>query len=91
MRAHHGITTVALAALLAGCGEREPAETRPGQADVYERIEAHTDCADLRREIDLYVGNAERAPAGDPRRVPPMAYAQAAHDRMAELGCDDQP
>lgn len=86
-----------LTLLLVGCAQNQQPQTRlsrpeprPGQADVYERIESHTDCGALRREIDLYVGNAERAPAGDPRRIPPMAYAQAAHDRMADLGCQDE-
>ena len=82
------LTVVAIAIAVAGCGKAEPVEQRPGQAAVYDRIESLQDCAQLRKEIDNAVGNAERAPAGDPHRVPPLAYAQAAYERRSELGCE---
>ena len=56
-------------------------ESRPGNPDVYERIESETDCAALQEEFDT-------AEAGPPSewKVP---YMEAADARMRELGCYD--
>lgn len=52
---------------------------RPGNAAVYERIEAETDCGALQDEFDT----AEAGPPSD-WKVP---YMEAADARMQELDC----
>lgn len=77
-----------VAVLAASCGgsDDSPSE-RPGNAAVYERIEAMTDCAELQAEFDTAMENVERHPAGASEREAPLAYATATEDRRSELGC----
>ena len=62
-------------------------EPRPGSESVYERIDSETDCAELQEEFDTAMGHADRYPPGDDRRETSLAYAEAADDRMREVGC----
>lgn len=72
-----------LAVLVASCGNSSPSDTesRPGNPEVYERIAAETDCAELQASFD-------RAYSG-PRRPWRVDYMEAADDRMREIGCYD--
>jgi hypothetical protein len=63
--------------LLAGCG------SEPGNPDVYARINAMTDCAELQREFDQADANRS-LPTDDDI---PIAYMKAADERMDEIGC----
>ncbi len=54
---------------------------RPGNAAIYERIAAETDCGALQAEFDT----AEAGPPSD-WKVP---YMEAAEARMREVGCYD--
>lgn len=65
------------------------AETRPGNPDVYARIEAMTDCGDLQEQFDIAMDSADRRDSGDPLRTASLAYAKAADDRMQKLDCYD--
>lgn len=54
---------------------------------MYDRIESVTDCAALQEEFDTAMDNAEAPTPGDPRRKASISYAEAADDRMREVGC----
>lgn len=62
-------------------------EDRPGDPEVWKRIEEGTDCDALQQEFDQATENAERREAGDPLRDLSLKYADAAEKRMNELGC----
>lgn len=66
---------------------RATTTTRIGNPDVYAKIEAMTDCAELQREFDVAMDNAERRRPGDQLRDVSMAYAKAADTRLEKLGC----
>lgn len=61
--------------------------TRPGDPAVWARIEGGTDCATLQSEFNTAMDNAERRSPGDPLRDLSMDYAEAADERMEEVGC----
>ena len=87
---HKRLAVVALALIAAACGSDDDegsAEERPGSPDVYARIEATSDCAELQTQFDTAMDNVERYEAGSPQREAPMAYAEAAEDRRQELDC----
>ncbi|HWC11810.1 MAG TPA: hypothetical protein VG455_11360, partial [Acidimicrobiales bacterium] len=63
------------------------ADEKPGNPDVYRRIEATTDCAVLQAEFELAMDHAERRQPGDPLRKVSLAYAKAADERLGEVGC----
>lgn len=65
----------------------EAEEGRPGNPTVYQRIETTEDCTVLQDEFDTAMENVERYPAGSPQRDVPMEYAEAADERMRDLGC----
>lgn len=81
-----------VAALVAGCGGNEAEESRPGLAAVYASIEAETDCATLQETFDRNMDRYElrdvdlRTQAGSPGEIE-FSYANAAQDRIADLGC----
>lgn len=58
-----------------------------GNPDVYERIEAETDCGVLQSEFDQAMNNAEARQPGDPLRDISLDYADAANARLEEVGC----
>lgn len=66
--------------------------TRPGNADVYVRIEAEADCSKLQQMFDQAYENHERDNAGG--RTEQMrwstGYMDAADERMKKLGCYDK-
>lgn len=62
-------------------------EERPGSAQVYERIEAMTDCASLQSEFDQAAANTDRYEPGNPKRAVTTSYMAAAVARMGELDC----
>lgn len=74
--------------------EAEPADGEPldedearaeGNPETFERIAAEEDCAALEKEKAAHEANAERREA---RRASILeAYADAAGERMEELGC----
>jgi hypothetical protein len=74
---------VAATVLLAGCGETD----RPGRADVYEQIQATSDCDALQETFDRNMDDVERRDPGDPLREATFSYATAANNRMDQLGC----
>lgn len=67
------------------------ATARPGNAEVYQRIEALTDCAALQREFDLAETNHGREIAAGPSRLAfaqiATSYMQAADKRLRDIGC----
>lgn len=65
----------------------EAEEERPGNPAVYERIEAMTDCAELQKEFDTAMDNADRYEPGDEQREWSIAYAEAADGQMEQNGC----
>ncbi|SNR33215.1 hypothetical protein [Blastococcus mobilis] len=77
----------ALAALTACGGSEDATEDRPGSVEVYERIEAATDCAALQTEFDTASANHDRAEAGSEQAEAATAYMKAADERMRELDC----
>ena len=90
-----------LAALaLAGCGntandnsaapsQKPAAETRPGSAVVYQRIEALTNCSALQRQFDIADRNHEiQKDRGNLSLMEAStSYMEASNARMEELGC----
>lgn len=81
------VTTTTTAAVDKPDDPEDEPDDRPGNPDVYERIETSTDCVALQAEFDTAMDNVERYEAGSPEREVPMAYAEAANDRIEELGC----
>ena len=77
------VAVVIIGLLVTAC----PTEERPGSPEVYERIEQSTDCTELQGEFDQAMDNTEARPAGDPLRDVSLSYAEAAQDRMEEIGC----
>lgn len=79
----------ALAALSTAiaCSSTPKAETKPGNPEVYASIAAQTNCTKLQESFDTSMENHDRYPAGDSRREAPLAYANAADERMKELNC----
>lgn len=73
----------------AGCGSSTSSDpaTRPGSPIVYARIERDTDCVALQREFDTAMDNADARPSGDDLRNASLSYAEAADNRMREIGC----
>jgi hypothetical protein len=62
-------------------------ENKPGDPAVYDRIESLTDCETLQGEFKIAMNNTEARLAADPLRDVSLSYAEAALDRMTELGC----
>ena len=88
LRATLALALVALS--LAGCGTSSSSDNngqRDGSPAVWARIENGTDCAALQDEFDTAMDNAEARESGDPYRDLSMDYAEAADDRMEEIGC----
>lgn len=87
----YGIALTLAVGALAACGGSEEAE-RPGMASVYADIEAETDCAALQETFDRNMDRYERRDVeartqeGSPGAIE-FAYAQAANERIEELGC----
>ena len=77
-------TLMAMAVMLIGCGG---GEGRLGEESVYERIESLDDCTALQAEFDTAMSNAEARQPGDELRAASLDYAEAADDRMREVGC----
>jgi hypothetical protein len=77
------IATIAGMLLLPGCGGGE----KPGNQAVYDRIAATKDCGKLQAEFETAMRTVDRFPAGAEQRKIPLAYADAAADRQAEVGC----
>lgn len=84
-----------LALLLTGCSS-SPASTAgapvqpltgPGNAAVYERINAETDCAKLQAEFDDADTNHKRAVPGSDQAVWSTSYMVAADARMKAIRC----
>lgn len=80
--------------MLVGCGSNDnpsPAvennERTVGDSAVIARIENSTSCTDLQREFDIAMDNAEAHASGDPARDLSLTYANAANNRMREIGC----
>lgn len=85
------ITVLLLVLVLAACSSDDDNGSsnsdRPGSPDVYARIEAMTDCGELQAEFDTAMDNVERYEAGSSQREVPMAYAEAAQERIEDLDC----
>jgi hypothetical protein len=60
---------------------------RPGEPGVIQLIESETDCADLQQEFDDNMGYVEATDPSDPLHDTALAHAEAADDRMQEIGC----
>lgn len=76
--------TLAACVALSGCNKSAPA--KPGDPEVYKRIAATKDCAELQREFDTASANHDRAATGVQRETA-TAYMTAADERMREVGC----
>lgn len=76
--------TLAACVALSGCNKSTPA--KPGDPEVYKRIAATKDCAELQREFDTASANHDRAATGVQRETA-TAYMTAADERMREVGC----
>lgn len=72
--------------VLAACGDDDDASRR-GDPEVYRRIESLSNCAELQQEFDTAMDNAEAREPGDDLRAVSIDYAEAADDRMKEIGC----
>ena len=86
------VVCLVLLLTLAGCGSSsDPAvennERTVGNPAVISRIENSTSCTELQREFDIAMDNAEAREPGDPMRDLSMTYANAADNRMGEIGC----
>lgn len=68
-------------------GGARPEPARPGSPDVYRRIASLTNCAKLQREFDIAADNADRLHDAGGTAPVPLAYMDAADDRMRSLGC----
>lgn len=73
-------------AALAACSS-PPAEERPGNPQVYERITSTEDCALLQREFDTAAENNERSEPGTGQYEGTLDYMKAADERMRQVGC----
>lgn len=70
--------------LLAGCGSTSP----PGRAEVYDRINALSDCAALQAEFNQADTNHTRDVArGSDLAEVDLSYMEAAEERMKAIGC----
>lgn len=58
-----------------------------GNPAVYERISSSRNCTALQEEFDVAMDNAEARESGDPLRDISLSYANAANNRMREIGC----
>lgn len=63
------------------------ATARPGNAAVYERIDALTDCDALQAEFDQADTNGQRQRAAGQSSAASISYMEAADARMRELDC----
>lgn len=79
---------------LVRAGTARAVEDRPGNPDVYRRIETSTDCAELLKLRNTALDNLDREEATGPERehrqyyiAMTRKYAVAAQERMDELGC----
>lgn len=78
---------VAALVLSAGCGGDDGG--RPGQAQVYDRIEATEDCQELQETFDRAAANNETAGSAEEREWT-LGYMEAADERMKAVGCYDE-
>lgn len=94
---------LALVVALAGCGggessletaepkaqETQTTEERPGNPEVYRRIEGMTDCAVLQKEFDTAAGNRRFAESQGNQRAAETStsFMEFTSERMEELGC----
>ena len=62
-------------------------ETRPGDSSVYVRIESAPPCSRAQGEFDTAMDTAASRAPGDSGRDVAMSYAEAAMDRLGQLGC----
>ena len=83
-RAGRAMLLAASAIILTGCSTND---AKPGNAAVYEEIAAMTDCVELQATFDRNMDDVERRDPGDPLRDVVFGYANAANDRMRDLGC----
>jgi hypothetical protein len=89
-RMFRGTPAPALAFIvLAGCGGTTVENGDPPSADpaVIARIENGTSCTALQREFDIAMDDARGLDLGDPYRDISLTYANAANNRMREIGC----
>lgn len=76
--------TLAACVALSGCNKSTPA--KPGDPEVYKRIAATKDCAELQREFDTASASHDRA-TNQTQREWTTGYMTAADERMREVGC----
>ncbi len=75
-----------IAVVGAACGAPADDLNRANPATI-ERINAHTDCADLLAEFNQFVAVHDSAEPRSSRRVTALAYMNATGDRAADLDC----
>jgi len=79
------------AIILPGCGSDSSSGgsngEKPGNQQVYDRINGLKDCGKLQSEFDQAMDNAEARAPGDKLRDVSLAYADAAQKRIEKLGC----
>lgn len=85
MTTNRGAIAVAVAVAVALSGCNKPA-VKPGNAEVYKRIEALTDCKALQGEFDTASAGHDRA-SNQAQREATSGYMAAADDRMKAIGC----
>ena len=80
---------VGLAVAVLGVVALSRCDSRPGDAGVYQRIEAEFSCADLQREFDTASASHDRDSARGRADLAEIAtsYMRAVDARMRELGC----
>jgi hypothetical protein len=84
--------TILALAIIACAGSSSPTTTEDyikeygGNAEVYDRIFALTDCSALQKEFDTANANAQRD-AGTPNFKQDEGYMKAVDTRMKDIGC----
>jgi hypothetical protein len=80
---------VTVALCVTGCsGGKAPSapdDERPGDPNIYLRIDSLTSCDGLEHEFEIAIDDAEARRPSDPLRESSLAYAEAAVDRMRAL------
>ena len=78
------LLTLALFIVAIGCSSA-PAE-RPGNPEVYSRIESLTDCKALQAEFNTAMDWHDRESTIERKKMR-LAYAKAADKRLSDIGC----